>query len=172
MKKIPNLKQQKKKEEKWNLSNEQVAKAISIAVAIADQSQAEMLKKREELSHKRRHSVLSNTSVSSALIKKPGGDQGLDGNWNVKWRTPVIMWTIFIVGAIIYKIVDMNTLQWFGRTIYFSKDTMRFYSLLFFFDVLWFSWCVLFFLALVGVVLSPILKFCHDGLEHCTIAPR
>ena len=158
MKKIPKLKQQKKKEEKWNISSEEAAKAISIAVAIADQSQAEMLKKREELSHKRRHSVLSNTSVSSALIKKPGGDQGLDGNWNVKWRKPVMMWTIFIVAAIIYKIVDMNTLQWFGHTIYFSKDTMR-GGIWFFLDVLWFSLCALFFLALVGVVLSPILKF-------------
>ena len=158
MKKIPKLKQQKKKEEKWNISNEEAAKAISIAVAIADQSQAEMLKKREELSLKRIHSALSNPSISSALIKKPGGDQGLDGNWNVKWRKPVMMWTIFIVAAIIYKIVDMNTLQWFGHTIYFSKDTMR-GGIWFFLDVLWFSLCALFFLALVGVVLSPILKF-------------
>jgi len=75
-------------------------------------------------------------------------DQGLFGNWlntlGIKHA-----WIIGIACLFIYKIIDMNTIQWFGKTIFITNDANIFEFLV----------CAALFWSVLILILFPILKF-------------
>ena len=74
-------------------------------------------------------------------------DRGLIGNWieTLGFKHALIFG---IVGLFIYKIIDMNTLQWFGKTIFISNDT----------SILGFLVSGVFFWSCVILIIFPIFK--------------
>ena len=58
-------------------------------------------------------------------------------------------WIFGIAGLFIYKIIDMNTFQWFGKTIFITNGA----------SILEFLVCTVLFWSVVILILFPTLKF-------------
>jgi hypothetical protein len=58
-------------------------------------------------------------------------------------------WIFGIAALFIYKIIDMNTIQWFGKTIFITGDG----------GILGFLICAALFWSAVILIIFPILKF-------------
>ena len=58
-------------------------------------------------------------------------------------------WIFGIAALFIYKIIDMNTIQWFGKTIFITGDG----------GILAFLMCAAFFWSAIILIVFAILKF-------------
>ena len=79
---------------------------------------------------------------------KKENDQGIIGNL-VETLGVKHAWIFGIAALFIYKIIDMNTVQWFGKTIFITNDA----------NILEFLVCSVLFWSAIILIIFPILKF-------------